>query len=74
MCLMETMQSKRQKKLSENSENNWYLEILAFFWGGGGWQSTENDVYIYLLLVGMTFEWPSECDLELDQTMRLTCP
>lgn len=73
MCLMETMQSKRQK-LSEISENNWYLEILAFFFGGGGWQSTENDVYIYLLLVGMTFEWPSECDLELDQTMRLTCP
>lgn len=35
MCLMETMQSKRQK-LSENSENNWYLEILAFFLGGGG--------------------------------------
>lgn len=35
MCLMETMQSKRQK-LSEISENNWYLEILAFFWGGGG--------------------------------------
>lgn len=35
MCLMETMQSKRQK-LSEISENNWYLEILAFFFWGGG--------------------------------------
>lgn len=31
---METMQSKRQK-LSEISENNWYLEILAFFFWGG---------------------------------------
>lgn len=72
MYLMETMQSKRQKR----SENNWYLGILAFGKGGGGVfrQSTENDVYIYLLLVGMTFEWPNECDLELDQTMRLTCP
>lgn len=51
MYLMETMQGKRQKL----SENNWYLGILAF--GGGVFRlSTENDIYIYLLLVGMTFE------------------
>lgn len=31
MYLMETMQSKRQKR----SENNWYLGILAFGKGGG---------------------------------------
>lgn len=45
MCLMETMQSKRQK-LSENSENNWYLDF--FFWGGG--------VDKVQRMMGMTFE------------------